>query len=179
MIKYFCDRCGKEIIATEELALGSEIIVGFMICSDCNHRWAEVKSRVVACNFINMSDEELQPYRCDFKAGDQVITSTGETGIITKICTCDRCKERGFFEPEVEVKLGTSSIHITENDRQNGFRSFYRIGDHVFGNIDEDTLNMDISMSSEAIRKAKSELETYTWQLAVLQSLKGENNNEL
>lgn len=174
MIKYFCDRCGKEIIATETLALEAETIDGFMICSDCYHRWKEVGSRVVACDFVKMSDKELQPYRCDFKVGDKVITSIGETGIIEEICTCDRCKDRGFFEPKVRVMCGTSDIYITENDRLNGFRSFYSIGNHIFGNIDEDTLNEEMSRISSRIQDEKNRLHTHAWQLAILQYLKGE-----
>ena len=42
---------------------------------------------------------------CDFKIGDEVITSTGEIGRIVGICTCDLCKRRGFYEPRVEFTI--------------------------------------------------------------------------
>lgn len=77
---------------------------------------------------------------CGFKIGDEVITSTGKVGRITHICTCDSCKDRGFYEPRVEVDIGNEPIHITVNDKRDNFSSFYKIGDKVFGNIDEDTL---------------------------------------
>lgn len=35
----------------------------------------------------------------NFKVGDKVVTVYGETGVIVDICTCDNCKERGFYEP--------------------------------------------------------------------------------
>lgn len=75
-----------------------------------------------------------------FKVGDEVITSIGETGVITGICKCDMCKRRGFYEPIVKCEDEDDYITITDTDFRNGFRSFYKIGDYVFGNIDFDTL---------------------------------------
>lgn len=78
-----------------------------------------------------------------FKPGDKVITSLGETGIITRICKCDRCKARGFYEPVVLCDEESDYIDITDSDFKNGFKSFYRIGDYIFGNINFDALHKE------------------------------------
>ncbi len=82
---------------------------------------------------------------CGFKIGDEVITSTGEIGRITDICTCDLCKRRGFYEPSVEFTIGGAARYISNNDKKDNFRSFYKIGDKIFGNIDEDDIKKRIN----------------------------------
>ena len=92
MIKYFCDRCGKEIRSGN-------------FCEECAY-------------------EELT---CGFKVGDEVITYDGRVGTITDFCTCSSCKQRSFYEPEIEMKIG-SQIWMTDTDKDNGFDDFYKIG---------------------------------------------------
>ena len=137
MIRYFCDRCGKETCGTN-------------LCDKCEH-------------------EELT---CGFKVGDKVIADDGRTGTITDICTCDRCKKRGFYEPTVKMDIGVCQIWITDTDKENGFRSFYQIGDRVFGNVDREA-SKDIR---EQIIELKHEVIEYEAQLDMLNKLK-ENNN--
>lgn len=138
MIKYFCDRCGKETDDTH-------------ICEECEY-------------------EELT---CGFKVGDKVITDDGRTGTITSICDCERCKKRGFYEPKVKMDIGVCQIWITDTDKENGFKSFYQIGDRVFGSVDTE--------ASEYIRERITELEyeaiQYKAQLNMVKKL--ENSNEI
>ena len=134
MIKYFCDRCGKE---TD----------GVHLCEACEY-------------------EELT---CGFKVGDEVITDDGRVGIITDICDCEYCKKRGFYEPIVEMKLG-SQMYITDTDKENGFISYYKIGDKVFGNIDDQYLHSHLKEYTEAIKEIEAQLD-------VIKSLR-ENNND-
>lgn len=145
MIKYFCDRCGKEITGNAGVTADSACL-----CEEC-------------------MENELT---YGFKVGDEVITSTGQVGRITDICTCDQCKERGFYEPVVEVEVGNSSIWITDNDKRVGFRSFYKIGDQVFGNLDEDDVLEDISITKREIRELQEELIQYDAQLNVVKKMK-------
>lgn len=105
---------------------------------------------------------------CGFKIGDEVITSTGEIGRIVGICTCDLCKRRGFYEPEVEFTIGGAARYISNNDKKDNFRSFYKIGDKIFGNIDEDEIK-------NRINKLQMELIDLDLQLNVINSLKKKN----
>lgn len=105
---------------------------------------------------------------CGFKTGDEVITSTGEIGRIVDICTCDLCKRRGFYEPQVEFTIGGAARYISNNDKKDNFRSFYKIGDKVFGNIDEDEIK-------NRINKLQMELIDLDLQLNVINSLKKKN----
>lgn len=176
MIKYFCDRCGKEIKIEDGYTIpprkknenGIMHHGGFLICQDCYHKWCEVLDRVSDNDFVHMTDNELESYRCDFKVGDGVITSTGKVGIITNICTCNRCKERGFYEPTAEMNDGETK-YITISDKENGFKSYYAIGNHRFGNLDEASVLSDIAT-------AKQELAGLEAQFLVVQKLKNNNN---
>lgn len=105
---------------------------------------------------------------CDFKIGDEVITSTGEIGRIIGICDCDFCKRRGFYEPQVEFTIGGGARYISNNDKKDNFRSFYKIGDKIFGNIDEDEIK-------NRINKLQIELIDLDLQLNVINSLKKKN----
>ena len=180
MIKYFCDRCGKEMNIDNGYTIpfrnknenGIMHHGGFLICNECYHRWNEVKDRVSDLDFIKMLDEELQPYRCNFKVGDQVITSAGEVGVIKSICTCEMCKERGFFEPQVETEIGNWTIWITDNDLRVGFKSFYKIGDHIFGNIDEQCVLDEIEYKKKGIYDMQKQLIQLDGQLMVIKKLK-------
>ena len=166
MIKVFCDKCGKEITdnvntVTEETEAKSYDNTVLMKFAGVSYQY---------CN--ECMENELN---CGFKVGDEVITSTGEVGRIIDICTCQRCKERGFYEPTVEVEIGNNPIYITDNDKRNGFSSFYKIGDQIFGNIDEDAVKDSIKSVKEQVYKLQSELIELNLQLDVINILKKKN----
>ena len=123
MIKYFCDRCGKEISSGN-------------FCEECVY-------------------EELT---CGFKIGDEVITYDGRVGTITDFCTCSSCKQRNFYEPEIEMKSG-SQIWMTDTDKDNGFDYFYKIGKRVFGNLDDKRLLGRMETLKEEMQEIESQLD--------------------
>jgi hypothetical protein len=145
---------------------------GFFICNECENKWNEVKDRRSDLDFIDMSDEDIELLRYTFKVGDKVITDDGRTGTITDICTCDRCKKRGFYEPKVQMDIGVCQIWITDTDKENGFRNFYQIGDRIFGNVDKEASEYIL----QRIEELEHELIEYEEQLEVVRELK-ENNN--
>ena len=109
-----------------------------------------------------MTQEELNKslennLTCGFKVGDEVITSDGKVGIITRICTCDRCRERGFYEPVVNFIVDGDIGYITDTDKKDNFRSFYKIGDKIFGNIDKGYRNTIMSLIDILIRARSSD----------------------
>ena len=166
MIKVFCDRCGKEITdnvntVTEETEAKSYDNTVLMKFAGVSYQY---------CN--ECMENELN---CGFKVGDEVITSTGEVGKIIDICTCDKCRKRGFYEPTVEVEIGNNSIYITDNDKRNNFSSFYKIGDKVFGNLDEEDLLYDIKSTKEEVRKLQLKLIELDGQLNMINILKKKN----
>ena len=168
MIKVFCEKCGKEITG------------------NINQNTEEVKAvngRSVVINFISDSyqccDECMEnELSCGFKIGDEVIMSTGEVGRITDICTCNFCRDRGFYEPTVEVEIGNNPIYITDIDKRNGFSSFYKIGDKVFGNIDEDAVKDSIKSVKDQIKKLQYELIELEAQLEVVKKIKRINKTQ-
>ena len=185
MIKYFCDRvgCGKEI--KDEVALvpiyaydgkGNKIMFfeNKHICEDCAKKLEEIKDVLVRKHyeqdFLQMSDKDIELICNAFKVGDKVITADGRTGTITDICTCDRCKERGFYEPT--VNFGDYTDYIMTSDKNDGFKSYYKIGDRVFGNINEESVNKELEEIGERYNKLVK-------QQSIINLLKAqkENNN--
>lgn len=151
MVKVFCDKCGKEITNYKNININ---INDPVICENCQQ-------------------EDLT---CSFKIGDAVITSTGEIGRIVSICTCNKCKERGFYELKVAVKNEDRFIWITNNDKRLNFNSFYKIGDYIFGNIDENSVLHDMEFTKKEIYKLQEEMCALGKQLEVIKKLKSTNN---
>ena len=68
----------------------------------------------------------------EFRVGDEVETVDGMSGKIVSICHCERCAERGFFEPRWETSDGKYSDYITVNQANRGFPYYRRIGKYVW-----------------------------------------------
>lgn len=68
----------------------------------------------------------------EFRVGDEVETVDGMSGKIVSICHCERCAERGFFEPRWETSDGKYSDYITVNQANWGFPYYRRIGKCVW-----------------------------------------------
>lgn len=181
MIKYFCDRCGKEtkknaIVVQKDVARGGKfnsVIFVFdtgILCEECAEKFDAIKDKLrYEEDIFNMTEEEIRLLRCSFKVGDEVITDDGRVGIIESICTCDKCKARGFYEPRIKMKIG-SQIYITDTDKSDGFKAYYKIGNKVFGNIDDQYLLDHLKTYKDAIKEIEAQLD-------VIKGVR-ENNND-
>ena len=183
MIKMYCDKCKSEVqtitrLPHTEAAYAHSVkimelkIAEYDLCEECLEKFE--KLGVDIDDFMKMSYEEIELALYTFKVGDEVITSDGRVGTITDICTCDKCKERGFYEPRINTETGIYDIWITDTDKNNGFISYYKIGDRVFGNVDEE----QIDVIKEDIHTRKHEIIALEAQLDVLKLLKKEKENE-
>ena len=161
MIKVYCDKCGKEITGnvnkeveeTKAIDLHGAVVA----------KWTDMLHYCDECQYQDLT--------CGFKVGDQVITDDGRVGIIESICDCEGCKKRGFYEPSVKMTIGDCQIWITDTDKENGFRGFYKIGDQVFGNIDKEAEKR----IRERMADLRHELIEYESQLNVLLNLQNDN----
>ena len=170
MIKYFCDRCGKESKIRITLPLyihdGKGNVIEQVgekdICEDCAKKLAEIKDELVKKHYLQdfmlMSDEDIELFRFKFKVGDKVITSDGCTGIITSICDCYECEIRGFHD--MIVDFGNYRSLISGLDKENGFKSYYQIGDRVFGNLDEESVSKEIDECNKRMLRLYEQLGT-------------------
>lgn len=175
MVKYFCDKCNNEIksdglvipiYARDNIGIKIWFMCEKLLCSECTNKFNIVKDRLkYEEDFFDMSDEDIALMEYDFKVGDEVITSTGQVGVIESICNCDRCKERGFYEPKVKLTKGVDGIYITDCDKNNNFSNYYKIGKYKFGNIDKESIKRDIEMETKNIEEANNRLEEYRNQL--------------
>lgn len=121
-----------------------------------------------------MTDKEIIQ---DFKVGDIVITNIGAVGKIVGFCDCDLCKDRCFYEPIVEYEIGNGDKYITAYDKRVGYSSFYKIGDKVFGNIDEDYLNDVICDKQNRIIELAKELKELNKQKDIISQIKSKDSN--
>ena len=166
MIKVFCDKCGKEI---------TDNVNNVIEETEAKNCYGNTLMKFASASYQYCDKCMEKGLTCRFKVGDEVITSTGEVGRIIDICTCDKCRKRGFYEPKVEVEIGNNSIYITDNDKRNNFNSFYKIGDKVFGNIDEDAVKDSIKSVKDQVYKLQSELIELNSRLDVINILKKKN----
>ena len=95
---------------------------------------------------------------------------TGQVGRIIDICTCDRCKEREFYEPTLKMDNGETE-YIMISDKKNGFKSYYSIGSYVFVNLDEESVLQDT-------KTLRSELADLEEQLNMVKKLKELNKTK-
>jgi hypothetical protein len=157
MIKVYCDECGKEI--TGNINKEIEETKAIDLYGEVAAKWTKTLHYCDECQYKDLT--------CGFKVGDQVITDNGRVGVIEGICDCEYCKDRGFYEPKVKMTIGNDQIWISDTDKKNGFISFYKIGDQVFGNVNKEAIE-DIR---ESIANVRHELVEYESQLNVLLDL--------
>jgi len=67
----------------------------------------------------------------EFHVGDYVENKDGEVGYIKKVCHCENCKMRGFYEPYICYKDGADD-YITFSQKDNLDTYFNRIGQYDF-----------------------------------------------
>lgn len=183
MVKLICDKCCEEVSNLHRVieyteakdAFGSTLMQWYKhtheLCDKCHDRFE--RSNLDVADFMNCSIEELLLFDDAFKVGDEVITSTGQVGTIVDICTCDDCKERGFYEPTVEMTDG-EVMYVTDRQKNNGFSNFYKIGNHIYGNINEETLLSDINQTKNKMLELTARRRALAKQAQVLEKCKKE-----
>ena len=183
MIKFICNKCGSENGKMTQISFRDptidtkgknlyDVANRIDLCEDCYDLYKRLSLDI--SDFMETSFGELNLLDNTFKVGDKVITDDGRVGTIESICDCERCKDRGFYEPTVELETGHDRIWITDTDKNNGFMSFYSIGNHVYGNIDEECLHRQIASNNEIIVEHIKRSKELDKQLEVLKKCKAE-----
>lgn len=96
-----------------------------------------------------------------FNVGERVITTEGETGRITYVCTCDNCKSRGFHEVFWIRDDDMSNIwdeEITCYQAKNGFKGYYQIGEYRFNDLDKEKVITDINNYEYELKRLRKQL---------------------
>ena len=127
-------------------------------CPDCGAEMTKGE-----CNDIEPSLE--------IKIGDEIITSTGRRGFVDSICDCERCAERGFYEPTIRTASG-DIIYMTDSDKKNGFRDFYQIGSHILGNLHVESAEDDYKWYLKEYEDAKKKFDDAKQALELVRELK-------
>ena len=112
----------------------------------------------------------MKPSDYEFAIGDKVVTIYGEVGHVVAICRCDRCLERGFYEPTWKIDDSGDVDWITINDAERGFDDFYQIGKYRFGH------EFDKTVPRLMIKENEAELARLKRQLEVIEELEKEDN---
>ena len=99
----------------------------------------------------------LKDYR--FEVGDEVITTDGVRGKITSICTCNRCKERGFYESFWVVDGGSYEHCINIYDAKSDFDMFYKIGKYRFNDFDKGEVLRQMEGHEDELKRLRKQLK--------------------
>ena len=95
----------------------------------------------------------------EFHIGDEVITTEGEVGKITSICTCSSCERRGFYEPFWRDENDGWEHCISIYDAESGFSGFYKIGKYEFNNVfDKAEVLRTIACHEDELKKLRNQL---------------------
>lgn len=95
----------------------------------------------------------------EFHVGDEVITTEGVRGKITSICTCDRCEERGFYEPFWSMEDDKLERCIDKFIAEIGFNGFYKIGKYHFNDFDKGEVLRDMGYHEIQLKKLRNQLK--------------------
>lgn len=95
-----------------------------------------------------------------FKVGDEAIRRDCVKGKIVRICTCERCVERGFYEPSIEMEDGTTEC-VTDYANEHNFENWYSIGNRVFGYLDRDGLVAEHERLAKETALSETKIATY------------------
>ena len=101
----------------------------------------------------------------NFKVGDKVITTFGEVGRITSVCTCDSCARRGFYEPTWVEDISGDIHYITISDAVTGFGTFYQIGEYKFCSL------FNKQFIEQRISDYEKELKMWKYRMSVIEEL--------
>lgn len=96
----------------------------------------------------------------EFRVGDEVITTEGVRGKISKICTCDRCQGRGFYEPFWIGEDDEWEHCIDKFTAEIGFNGFYKIGNYRFNDFDKAEVYRSMADCEDSLRRYKKQLKT-------------------
>lgn len=189
MVKHICDKCLEEVselhlisTTTAAVDIHGAVVASWdrticELCSSCNEKLEKLD--ITIAEFMTLPMKDIDLLYNSFKVGDEVITDDGRVGVIESICTCKSCRNRGFYEPSVKNKIeGSDQIYITDTDKRNGFISFYKIGNRVYGNIDKDALSRRLDSINKEIQRLSKEKKTLREQITVLNELKQDQDDQ-
>lgn len=95
--------------------------------------FALIRGMLKNCGYAEMNELDKMSYTKammmpeNLHDGDFVETVDGRVGYIKSICRCEKCRERGFYEPIVHFTDGEEDC-ITKYEAENGFKGYKRIG---------------------------------------------------
>ena len=113
----------------------------------------------------------LQSY--EFNIGDEVVTTDGIKGKITKICNCDMCQKRGFYEPFWVDEDDKVTRCIDKFTAEIGFLGFYKIGKYRFNDFDKVEVLREMASYEDSLKRLRKQLKI----IEEIEWLNSESNN--
>ena len=110
----------------------------------------------------------MKPNDYEFNIGDKVVTVYGEVGRIVDICKCEKCGERGFFEPTWTEDGADDKQYISVYMANYGFLDFRQIGKYLFNNPFSKT------MVKLEVERLERDLDIWKKRLAAIEELEKE-----
>ena len=94
----------------------------------------------------------------EFKVGDEVITTDGRRGVISDVCHCQNCYDRGFYEPTWIDDSGNYN-YITLFDKEYGFKLYYKIGKYRFCDFNKDEVLREMATCERTLKELRGQLK--------------------
>lgn len=91
----------------------------------------------------------------EFYVGDEIITTEGVKGEVIGICTCDKCQERGFYEPIWIDEHNKTERYIDKFMAKAKFVGFYKIGKYRFDDFDKGEVLRNIAYHEDQLKILK------------------------
>jgi hypothetical protein len=95
----------------------------------------------------------------EFNVGDEVITTEGVRGKITSVCTCDRCQERGFYEPFWKSEDDNWEHCIDKFTAEIGFNGYYKIGKYHFNDFEKGEVLREMASCEDGLKRLRKQLK--------------------
>lgn len=94
----------------------------------------------------------------EFHEGDEIITTEGVKGKITRICTCKSCGIRGFYEPFWTSEDNDYEHCIAKYIAEMNFSGFYKIGKYRFNDFDKGEVLRDMASCEDRLKQLRKQL---------------------
>lgn len=95
----------------------------------------------------------------EFHIGDEVITTEGKTGKIVRVCDCDMCADRGFYEPFWKDENDKHERCISIYDAKCGFDAYYKIGNYHFNDFDKGEVLREMASLEDELKRLIKQLK--------------------
>lgn len=111
-----------------------------------------------------------------FQIGEEVIDTYGRKGKIVRVCKCEECKKRGFYEPSIQWDNSDNpwDVYIPSNISElHGFPELHSIGDRIFSEYDLNGAKREMERLRKEMIEVQKEIDFMSKAIELIESEQG------